>query len=914
MSSRRNSIVPACLLLAFLLTLSPGVSASAASPDMLDAVLAGLSYRALGPYRAGSWVTCFAVPETPPKDHLYTYYVGARNGGLWKTVNGGTTFEPVFDGHDYLSIGAVALAPSDPNTVWLGTGEAYNARSSHRGDGVYKSTDAGKTWTFMGLRDSQHIVRIIVHPRDADTVYVAAMGHLFTPNAERGLFKTTDGGKTWSKVLYINENVGVIDLALNRSNPDILYAATYEKYRRAWTFEQGGPASGIYKSTDAGATWKKLAGGLPTGKIGRIGLDIFDKNPDILCALVENANPRPATKEELEREKRFGRPAAEYVVGSSLYRSDDAGATWTRKSPENQDLSGKAAYSFNMVRMDPNNDAKVYITGVALGVSSDSGKTWVNLDWPPATFATMFGDVRTVWIDPQNSDRLLVGSDGGVHVTYDAGKTVDHFNNLPLGEWYAIGLDMADPYNIYGGLQDHDSWKGPSNGWSGEVTISDWVTVGEGDGMYNVVDWETGRWVYNCREFGNHTRLDQKLGVLERIAPRRPTGQPALRYNWVVPIAMSPHNPEVIYTGAQVLFRSAFRGDGWQEISPDLTTNDPLKIHGQNNVTFCTITTVAESAVTPGLLWVGTDDGKVWITRDGGGRWTDVTPNLAKAGAPAELWVSRVLPSARFEGTAYAAKTGFRVDDSRPYLYKTTDFGATWTAVTAGLPPFCVNVVVEDRKNPDLLFCGTDGGVWVSIDAGKSWTAFKSNMPSIPVNDLQIHPRENDLVAATYGRGLYIADISPLQELTAAALAEDVHVFDIRPKAQHDYYSLGSNYKLLGDREPATPNEPDDIMVHYYLKSALEDKVKVTVSELSGETVKTLEGKFEAGFQTVTWGLDRQGKPGEEPPSYGPWRANRVDPGTYVVTVEAGGRKFTKKAVIRERRGWSVGPFPARIK
>jgi photosystem II stability/assembly factor-like uncharacterized protein len=883
-------------------------------PGPLDQILAGLPFRALGPYRAGSWVTCFAVPDSPARDHWHTFYVGARNGGLWKTVNNGTTFEPVFDGHDYLSIGAVALAPTDQRIVWVGTGEAYNARSSHRGDGVYKSLDAGKTWQFVGLRDSQHIARIVIHPANPDIVYVASMGHLFTPNAERGVFKTIDGGRTWTKALFINDNVGVIDLTLDPRSPDTLYAAAYEKYRRAWTFEESGPDSAIYKTTDGGGTWTKLTAGLPTGNIGRIGLDIYDRDSNILYALIENGNPRPATPQELEREKRFGRPAAEYVVGSSLYRSEDAGATWKRMSPEGKDLSGKAAYSFNMVRIDPKDDTKVYITGVALGVSTDSGRTWLNLDWPPTTFATMFGDVRTVWVDPQDSDHLLIGSDGGVHVTYDGGETVDHYNNLPLGEFYAIGLDMADPYNIYGGLQDHDSWKGPSNGWSGEVTISDWVTVGEGDGMYNVIDWETGRWVYNCREFGNHTRLDQELGVLERIAPRRPKGQPPLRYNWTPPIAMSPFNSEVIYTGAQVVLRSMHRGDDWQEISPDLTTDDPVKTHGHNNVTFCTITTLAESPLRPGLLWVGTDDGKVWLTRDGGGKWTDVTANVARAGGQADYWVSRVLPSARDEGTAYVAKTGFRVDDSRPMLYKTTDFGATWREITAGLPRFCVNVVVEDRRNPDLLFCGTDGGVWVSIDAGTTWTAFRSNMPSIPVNDLRVHPRENDLVVGTYGRGLYIADISPLQEVTAQTLGQDIHVFDIKPTAQHDYYSMGTNYKLLGDREPATPNQPDDILVRYYLKSTLKDKVKVTVSELSGETVAVLEGKSEAGFQAVAWRLDRQAKPGEEPPSFGRWRARRVDPGTYVVTVEAGGQKFTKKAVVRDRRGWSVGPFPVSIK
>jgi photosystem II stability/assembly factor-like uncharacterized protein len=910
---RKISLAVVCILW-LTSVLAPVCGAEPAAPA-LDKILEGLTFRGLGPYRAGSWVTCFAVPESPLKDHLYTFYVGARHGGLWKTINNGTTFEPVFDGHDCLSIGAVALAPSNPDIVWVGTGEAHNARSSHRGDGVYKSTDAGKTWECLGLRDTHHIARIVIHPTNPDIVYTAAMGHLFTPNAERGVFKTTDGGRHWTKVLFLDENVGAIDLVLNRRDPDILYAAAYEKYRRPWTFEESGPRSGIHKSTDGGLTWTKLEAGLPAGKIGRIGLDIYDKNPDILYALVENANMRPATKDEAERDAKRGLAPQERMIGSQMYRTDDAGANWKRMSPEGLDLSGKAAYSFNVVRVDPNNDAKVFITGVSLAQSDDSGKTWVNLGWPPSTFASMFGDVRTVWIDPQNSNRLLIGSDGGVHMTYDAGKTIDHFRNLPLGEFYAVGVDMEDPYNIYGGLQDHDSWKGPSNGWSGAVTIADWVTVGGGDGMYNVVDWENGRYVYNCREFGSHGRLDQTLGIRENIAPRRPKGQPPYRFNWTPPIALSPHNSQIVYTGAQVLLRSLHRGDDWQEISPDLTSNDPVKTKGRNNVTFCTITTVAESPVKPGLIWVGTDDGKVWITRDGGVNWREVTQNIAAAGGPADYWVSRVHPSARFEGTAYVAKTGFRNDDGRPFLYKTADFGSTWTAVTSGLPDFPVNVVFEDRKNSDLIFAGTDVGVFVSLDAGNSWTRFKSNLPSVPVKDLVVHPRENDLVVATYGRGAFIADASPIQELNPKALGEDIYVFDIKPRVQR-MLAVWGNYGLYGDREPATPNESDAVVIRYFLKNTLKDKVKVTVSDLSGEVLHTLDGKSEAGFQAVEWNMTRQPKKGEEPASfeYGDWGSGWVNPGEYVVTLEAGGRKFVRKAVIRERRGWSIGPFPVKIK
>jgi len=901
-------IASAALLLITLLPAGRAQTAAGFSEDLLKS-FAG---RALGPYRAGSWVTSFAVPAGPSREHLYTLYVGTRNGGVWKTVNNGTTFEPVFDGQPKLSIGDVAVAPTDANVIWVGTGEPYCARSSSSGDGVWKSVDAGKTWTHMSLADSHHIARVLIHPKDADTVYVAAMGHLFSANAERGVYKTVDGGKSWKKVLYVSDKIGAVDLALVESAPDTLYAAMYDKVRLPWHYELGGPESGIYRTDDGGRTWARLGGGLPTGRIGRIGFDIYQKDPKTLYAVVENGNRRPPTAEEAEQDKRRGVEPAQRTAGNEVYRTDDGGKTWRKVNAGHEDALNKAPYSFNQLRLDQNDPETVYITGVSVASTNDGGKTWKGLGWPTdGVMPRAFGDWRTLWVDPLDSNRLIFGSDGGVNVSYDRGKTSHHSYNIPLTEWYALGVDMEDPYNIYGGLQDHDSWKGPSNGWAGEIGPADWVTVGGGDGMYNCVDPTDSRWLFNNREMGTMWRFDQKTGVQTQITPRREKGRPALRFNWTPPIALSPHNPAIVYTGAQVVFRSLDRGDHWLEISPDLTTNEDAKQHGEGHISYCTLTTLAESPVMPGVIWTGSDDGKVQVTRDGGATWLDRTAKLVAAGGPANFWASRVFPSPHAAGTAFVTKTGWRLDDYRPSIHKTTDFGETWTSIAGDLPAGRpINVVVQDRKNPDLLFVGTEWGVFVTLDGGKGWLPFKAEMPSVKITDLAIHPRENDLVIATYGRGAYVVDITPLQEMTAGVLGEDVHLFDLEPKTQRFTGGMG-NYQLLGDSHLFTPNEPNAVVVNYYLKAKANGPVKVTVADPYGTVLAEITGKGEAGLNTVLWGMRAQ-RPGQKPaPFQGSGGGSRlVAPGEYVVTLEAAGQKLAKKAVIRYRQGWTVGPTP----
>jgi photosystem II stability/assembly factor-like uncharacterized protein len=868
--------------------------AQQAPPDALAAVVNALTFRNIGPFRTAAWVTDIAVPDSPARDHLYTIYAATRSGGLWKTTNAGTTWTAISDSVGAAAVGAVALAPSDPRIVWMGTGEQAVARSSYSGKGVFKSMDAGATWQFMGLPDSHHIARIVIHPTKPDVVYIAAIGHLFSRNEERGIFRTLDGGKTWKKVLYVNDGVGAIDLVINRKNPTTLYAAMYDKDRRPWQIVESGPESAIYRTDDAGDKWTKLTGGLPTGKIGRIGLDLYQKNPLILYALLENQNPKPGAA---TRDVSAVSPLAAGIIGNELYRTDDGGKTW-KKATEVNVAGGKAPYSFNQIRINPHDDKTVIVTSDSMYISRDGGKTW-----DTNFFRGVFGDFRAMWWDEQDKDRIILGSDGGVNVSVDGGKTGDYFPNMAIGEVYAIGVDMDDPYNVYGGLQDHDSWKGPSNGPTGRISLENWVTVGPGDGMYNVVDPIDSRWVYNTRELNQMGRMDQKTGVRASIAPSRPQGQPRLRYNWIAPIALSPHNPTIVYAGAQVLFRSLNRGDTWEEISPDLTTNEPARIG--RNVPYCTITTISESPLKPGTIWVGTDDGKLQLTQNHGGAWTDLTPALTAAGAPVDRWVSRVFASPHDAATAFVSKSGFRNDDFAPYLYKTTDAGKTWTAIKGNLPNSPINVVVQDRKSRDLLIVGNDVGVFVSIDGGAGWTQLKGNLPTVAVHDLTVHPRENDLVLGTYGRAMWTGDITPLQELSKATLDKPAHLFDIEPRARYGFSVQGMNYHLFGDKYLEVPNEPEALVINYYLMADAPTAAKITVKDPAGRVLRESEGPAKAGLNRALVNLAGGG--GRGGAGGGRGRAGGAAPvvpltvGDYSVTVDVAGQSLTKPARVRAR-------------
>lgn len=869
----------------------------------LSTVVDQLPFRNIGPFRQSAWVTTIAVPDAPRHEHLYTIWAGTRSGGVWKTTNGGATWDTTFDSVGVAAIGAIAVAPSNGDIVWVGTGDQANARSSYSGRGVFKTVDGGRHWTSVGLDDSHHIARIVIHPRNPNIVYVAAMGHLFSSNEQRGVFRTMDGGRTWKKVLYIDEKTGAIDLVVDPTNPLRLYAAMYEKQRMPWRLIESGPGSAIYRTTNGGDNWTRLAGGLPTGNLGRIGLDIYRKNPRILYALVENQNPGPS---------------GSGIVGNQLYRTNDGGTTWRRMSDTNV-AGGKAPYSFNQIRVDPSNDLRVIVNSDNMTVSEDGGKTWDDRKvWPNGFFRRSFGDFRTMWFDPVDPKRLLLGSDGGLQVSYDGGHTSDFFPNLRVGEAYAIGVDMEDPYHVYAGFQDHDSWKGPVNGRWGTIMLEDWVTVGPGDGMYNVIDPTDSRWVYNTRELNQLGRMDQKTGIRKDIRPPQPPGLVRLRYNWIAPIALSPFDPKTLYAGAQVLFRSRDRGDTWEVISPDLTTNDSTKI-GFPSTPYCTISTLAESPVAAGMIWVGTDDGRVQITRDAGRQWVDLTPSLAAAGTPRDRWVSRVFPSSHDANVAFVAKNGFRNDDFTPYLYRTTDGGKTWTSVAGDLPRSPINVVVQDPVRPNLLIVGNDLGVWFSADDGTHWTRWKANLPTVAVHDLKIHPRENDLVLATYGRSLWVGNMQPLREVTADLPARAAHLFDIKPAARYNFGTQGMNYALGGDKYIRVPNEPEGMSIYYWLGGNDSTRVQVTVSDSAGAVARRVSATGRRGlnrvvipFQPAGQGRGRGGAPAGGGAAGGGGRGGGgagaaagenavLDVGRYTVTVDVGGERLTKPAVVRER-------------
>jgi photosystem II stability/assembly factor-like uncharacterized protein len=886
-----------------------------------EQLLRAFTYRNLGPFRMGARTSDIAVPAAPVNDHLYTFYVGFWTGGLWKTTNNGTTFEPIFDGQAKLAIGDVAVAPSNANIVWVGTGDAFTSRSSYAGDGIYKSTDAGKTWTNMGLKDSHHIARIAIDPSNPDVVYVAVMGHLYSTNTERGVFKTTNGGATWERVLHVNETIGVIDLVMNPKQPDVLFAAAYDKQRLPWQMINGGPESGIYKTMDGGRRWTRLAGGLPEGRIGRIGLDMFHGNPDIVYAVIENQNPRPAAAAPVVT----GPAAASPTYGGQVYRTDDAGRTWTRMNAEDYNVSPKGPYYFSQIRVDPGNDQHILVTQDGFRRSLDGGRTWN----APNIFPRMFGDYRTLWIDPENPNRMIAGSDGGIVISYDGGRTGDHYANIPVGEIYAIGVDMEDPYNIYAGLQDHEHWKGPSNGPLGRVTVWDWLAVGDNDGMFTQVDPQDSRWLYTTRQYGGHTRVDQKFGYETNVWPQRSQGDP-YRFQWATPLHISPHDSRVIYAGAQVLLRSPDRGDTWAEISPDLSTNDKSRILRESEggvpggIPWFAITSISESPVTRGVIWAGTSDGNVQVTRDDGATWTDATPRITAVGGRRDAYVSRVRASAHVPGRAYVSKSGYRFDDFKPYLYRTDDFGATWTSLANNLPDEPINVVYEDARNPDLLFVGNDTGVFVSIDRGTRWVKMNNNMPNVPVHDLLVHPREQDLILGSYGRDLWITNISALQELTDRVLDQEAHLFSIKPTVQRILWSFGANDYLFGQRHLSTPNEPNGMLIRYYLKNAGTSAV-IVVADAKGAEVARLQGSANAGLNTVVWntrlGGGRGGGAGGRGAGTGRGGGrggaglDQLAPlGEYTVTLEIAGRTLTEKARIIKTQGWSLGLTPQVIR
>ena len=902
-------------LLSFLL-LASGVVAQPAH----EVALKNLKFREIGPAIMGGRVDDFAVVESDPR----IIYVGSAAGGVFKSVNAGASWTPIFDDQANSTIGDIALAPSDPSIVWVGTGEPNNRQSSSWGNGIYKSMDAGKTWTHMGLKDTQSIGRVVVHPTNSNIVYVAALGHLWGPNKERGVFKTTDGGATWTQSLYINDDTGVSDIAIDPQSPNTLYAAAYQRRRTAFGYNGGGPDGGIYKTVDGGAHWAKLTKGLPTtGDIGRCAVEVYRKNPNIVYVLVENN-----------------------AMGG-IFRSEDKGFTWTRMSSTNP----RPSY-YSQVRVDPNSDQKVWVLGAPLYLSEDGGKTFREDRWPK-----IHSDFHAMWIDPADSDHVILGSDGGITVTYDSGRSWDYLNNLPLAQFYEIAYNMEKPYRVCGGLQDNYSWCGPSGSLQTQGIANDeWINVGGGDGFDTKLDPNDPNLVYTESQDGNLLRRDLRTGESRSLRPLEDNDKaPRYRFQWNSPLVMSSHDSKTLYYGGNYLFKSTNRGDSWTRLGPDLTTGvdrnslpilgkvpdkDTLSRHdGVQN--YPCASTVAESPVRAGVLWVGTDDGNLQVTRDDGKTWANVAgkvPGLKKGS-----YVAKVEASRRDEGTAYVAFDNHRADDFAIYLYMTTDYGQSWKRISDGIPEEAgtMHVVREDPRNPNLLFAGTEFGLFVSFDRGAKWEKMRNGLPTVPVDDIAIHPRDHDLILGTHGRSIWIMDdIAALEQMTDSVLSADLHLFDMRSGTS---FHIANFKEFTGTREFIAANPPYGVVIDYYLKNKVEGRnpVKITVSDKSGAKIRELNGPGEPGINRVTWDLRydapaqplRVNPPGDAAQSGenaeaeaaggggrggggggggGPFGfANRgplVDPGDYNVAIAAAGKNESKTVAVDEDPRITLAP------
>ena len=842
-------------LVALFLMLGSGVAAQA---QLTESLLGNLKPRAIGPAVMAGRTIDFAVYEQDPA----IFYVASASGGLLKTVNAGTTWENVFDRQNTVSIGDFAINPHDPNVVWVGTGEANNRQSSSWGDGIYKSTDGGKTWKNMGLRESHHIGRIVVNPNETDIVYVAALGHLWGPNRERGVFMTNDGGLTWQHVLAISEDAGAVDIIMDPSNPKVLYAATYQRRRTSRGFSGDGPGGGIHKTVDGGRTWRKLTNGLPTGDIGRIGLDIYRRDPNIVYAIVE-------------------------AQGGGVFRSEDKGESWTKMNSYNP----RPSY-YSQLRIDPNDEKRIYVLNQNLGLSDDGGRTFRE-----DAARGVHLDHHAMWIDPRNSRHLIRGNDGGVWVSRDRSANWEHLNNYATGQFYHISVDMQTPYWVYGGMQDNASWAGPSAVRDRVGILNQrWIQMLSCDGMFTLSDPNDHNTIYTNCQNGRIVRYDMKTGERKAVQPQLAPGEPPLRWNWTTPIVISPFDTKTLYTGANKVFKSIDRGHSWAAVSPDLTTQTAVE-RGLTETGFGNITALSESTKRAGLIYAGTDDGNVHVTRDGGKNWTNLTSRVQ--GVAKMIYVSRLTPSAADAGTVYASFDGHRSDDFKPYVFASTDFGATWKSITSNLPSGSVYTIKEDVKNPSVLYVGTEFGVFVSIDRGASWTRWTA-VPTVAIYELVVHPRENDLVLGTHGRSiLVIDDISPVQQLNQSILASNSHLFDMRAATAFIPNETGW---FVGGRDFVGPNPEFGAYINYYLKSPVSEAVKVTVSDAGGSVVRELTGPKQAGIHRVVWDL-RTTAVGPIPlgmymdPNYtnaGPL----VVPGEYTVKVTVGRQEHSKKVRV----------------
>ena len=868
-------------------------TASDAKPTF-ESAFARLEWRSIGPANMGGRTA--DVEGVPGNANIV--YVATASGGLWKTVNAGVTWKPIFERQGTFSIGDIALAPSNPEVVWVGTGESNVRNSVSFGDGVYKSTDGGKNWQHMGLKDTEHISAIVIHPQNPDIAYVGALGHAFAPNDERGVFMTTDGGRTWTKTLYIDKEHGVSDLEIDPTNPNILYAGMWSFERKLWTHRSGSEKGGLFKSIDGGRTWNKLTNGLPK-LLGRIGVRVAPTNPNVVYAIVESKE-------------------------GTLYRSDDRGDTFKQVSKQTNIVS--RGFYYTRVRIDPMNENHIYAVASTLFESIDGGKTFKSIT------GKVHIDYHAFWQDAKNPKRIWVGQDGGIAVTYDGGETWEPVYNMPLGQFYQVHADNRLPfYYVMGGLQDNGAWTGPSRTREpGGIMNDDWRMVSFGDGFYILNSQDDHEIYISESQGGNILRTDFRTREQQEINPwgRGSGAGPALgekfRFNWNAPILLSPHDKNTIYFGGNVVFKSTDFGKSWEQISKDLTTDDhdkqkdaggPVAFENSTAEYHTTIISLAESPVRKGQLWAGTDDGNLQLTEDGGKDWDNIIKNVS--GLPANSPVSHIEPSRTNAETAYVAFDRHMFDDFRAYIFRTSDGGKSWQNVAGNLPPKAyVQVVREDPKNSNLLYAGTELGLFASYTAGKEWIALNlKNLPNVSVHDVLIHPRDNDLILATHGRSIFIFDdATPIQQMTSDILKRDAHLFLVRPGLR--FATRFTRYGI-GDKEFAGPNPPYGVLITYYLKTKPDEKTtfKIQIFDESNKLVQELEKPAkEKGMNRVTWNLRYGGPEVRRPPTEeetafgGPPRGPQVLPGNYTVRLTIGEKLFVQPVEVRLDPTLTVSP------
>ncbi|MDH4018367.1 MAG: hypothetical protein OEU84_02105 [Xanthomonadales bacterium] len=848
---------------------------------------AGLKWRSVGPVvQGGRLVDLEVVPGQP-----YTFYAAYASGGLWKTTNNGHTFEPLFDDQPSIIMGDIAVDPNNPETIWVGTGENNSSRSSYGGMGVYRSDDGGQSWSYMGLGDTDRIGRILIDPNDSNTIYVAALGKLYTPGGQRGIFRSSDGGKTWQQVLRGGDWTGVIDLVFKPDDSKTLYAASWDRKRRPWDFTEGGSGSAIYKSVNGGDTWSHMEGGFPSGEfVGRIGLAVSAASPDTLYASVDNQEPLPEAKwnlgdrpvnakrlRQMSKDEFLAQDKSEIeqfirrsdfdvsidadkliewvktdkvsiedivdelgdananlfnadIVGLQVWRSDDAGNSWnlTHDNPLDQ-VVYSYGYYFGEIRVSPKNVDQVYVLGVPIVKSDDGGKTWFSVHG-----RNVHADHQSMWINPDHPDHVVIGNDGGADVSYDGGKTWVKLDAQPLGQFYTVNVDMAEPYNVYGGLQDNGTIRCSStNRWQ---TGANCKRINGGDGMYVAVDPRDNKTTFTGSQFGYYARLGAN-GSRDEVRPRRAFGDPALRYNWNAPVILSPHNADVVYFGTNILYRSMDQGDTWTAISDDLTRSK-----NRGDVPFASLTSLSESRLQFGLVWAGTDDGEVWVTDSSGVRWQNVSAKL-----PADRWVSRVEASAHQKDRAYVSLNGYRDDDIRAYVYRTDNLGKNFKDISKGLPAEAVNVIREDPLMENILYVGTDRGVYVSTDRGDSWSALQGGLPNVPVHDLVVHPRERELVAGTHGRSIWIVDVLPLQDLVEAGSDTALKVFYVdEVQASRGWRSERSRWFFRPDEAPVST-------IQFWSDQAGAASIEIT--DQNDSIVRRMDAEAAKGMNSFDWDL-----------------------------------------------------------